>query len=209
LLREKLNLAQDRKILLFQGGFSPFRNLEFLIEAMAYVKNKDVALVMMGFGTYGELLKAKAERLKLLGSGVYFMAAVPQIELLQHSASADVGIIPYPHVDLNSYFCTPNKLFEFIQAGLPILANDSPELNRFVQGNGFGMTHKMDKPKDIAMAIDAAFLSPELNAWKQSLREKRSLLTWKSQESVYGDSVEKLFPIASTVVESNLQLGVV
>ncbi|WP_433767104.1 glycosyltransferase [Pseudomonas putida] len=209
LLREKLNLAQDRKILLFQGGFSPFRNLEFLIEAMAYVKNKDVALVMMGFGTYGELLKAKAERLKLLDSNVYFMAAVPQVELLQHSASADVGIIPYPHVDLNSYFCTPNKLFEFIQAGLPILANDSPELNRFVQGNSFGMTHKMDKPKDIAMAIDAAFLSPELNAWKKSLIEKRSLLTWKSQESVYGDSVEELLPVASKVLETNLQLGVV
>jgi len=208
LLREKLNIGRDRRILLFQGGFSPFRNLENLIEAMVFIKNRDVVLVMMGFGAYGELLKAKAERLKLLGVRIYFMAAVPQVELLQHSASADVGIIPYPHVDLNSYFCTPNKLFEFIQAGLPILANDSPELNRFVRGNGFGVTHKMDKPKDISFAIDAAFSSPELQAWKHNLIQKRSLLTWQSQECVYGDAVGGLLP-AFKEVEPVLQLGAV
>lgn len=189
LLREKLNLPAERRILLFQGGFAPHRNLETLIQAMAYVKTNDVDLVMMGFGAYGDLLKAKAIRLKLLGTRIHFLPAVPQSELLQHSASADIGIIPYPHVDLNSYYCTPNKLFEFIQAGLPILANDSPELNRFVQANKFGYSARMDSPKKISQAIDIAFSMGSFPEWQSNVRANRGEFAWCGQERVYSSSI--------------------
>jgi glycosyltransferase involved in cell wall biosynthesis len=195
LLRERLGLSAQRRILLFQGGFAPHRNLEVLIEAMAHVRSADVDLVMMGFGTFGEVLKEKAARLGLLGARVHFLPAVPQGELLQHSASADVGIIPYPHVDLNSYYCTPNKLFEFIQAGLPILANDSPELNRFVKDNDFGYSARMDNPKRMALAIDEVFCATEATEateaarWRMNLSLKREDLAWKKQAEVYISSI--------------------
>lgn len=191
LLRQKLGLSAERRILLFQGGFAPHRNLEALINAMAHVKTRDVDLVMMGFGPFGELLKKKAARLQLLDQRIYFLPAVPQAELLQHSASADLGIIPYPHVDLNSYFCTPNKLFEFIQAGLPILANDSPELNRFVRSNGFGHSAVMKTPKDIARAIDDAFAMPDSAQWRSAILEKRAELAWCAQGRVYLDAMQQ------------------
>lgn len=185
LLREKLQLRAERRILLFQGGFAPHRNLENLLKAMALVKTADVDLVMMGFGPFGDLLKQKAASQGLLGTRIHFLPAVPQSELLQHSASADVGIIPYPHVDLNSYYCTPNKLFEFIQAGLPILANDSPELNRFVQANDFGYSHRMDHPKRIAAAIDSTFESPRYGLWRSNIKQHRSTLAWMGQSATY------------------------
>ena len=185
LLRQKLGLPPERRILLFQGGFAPHRNLEALIDAMADVKTQDVDLVMMGFGPFGELLKKKAARLNLLDRRIHFLPAVPQAELLQHSASADLGIIPYPHVDLNSYYCTPNKLFEFIQAGLPILANDSPELNRFVRSNGFGHCAVMRTPRDIARTIDDAFAMPDSAQWRSAILEKRSELAWCGQSAIY------------------------
>ena len=47
------------------------------------------------------------------------MPAVPQAELLEWTAAADIGIIPYQPVDLNTRFCSPNKLFEYIAAGIP------------------------------------------------------------------------------------------
>ena len=194
-LREKLELSPQRRILLFQGGFAPFRNLENLIEAMSYVYTADVDLVMMGFGVYGEVLSSKAQQLQLLDKRVYFLAAVPQNELLQHSASADIGIIPYPHIDLNSYFCTPNKLFEFIQAGLPILANDSPELNRFVVGNTFGITRNMGNPRQIAIAIDAVFSSEDFSVWRQNLRQKRAALSWQAQEALFINAMKTILPV--------------
>jgi glycosyltransferase involved in cell wall biosynthesis len=192
LIREKLNLAASRKILLFQGGFSKYRNLENLIDAMKSVKNPDIDLVMIGFGDYETILKRKAERKGLLNKRIYFLKAVPQSELLQHSASADIGIIPYPHVDLNSYYCTPNKLFEFIQAGLPILANDSPELRRFVQREGFGMVSPMHSSQQIAYAIDKAFAELMSSAWKQQLMEHRSAFTWKVQSKIYFEGMKHL-----------------
>jgi glycosyltransferase involved in cell wall biosynthesis len=194
LLREKLKLDSSRKILLFQGGFSPHRNLEKLIEAMALVKNSDIDLVMMGFGDFDRVLKDKARKLRLLDTRIYFLPAVPQSELLQHSASADVGIIPYPHVDLNSYYCTPNKLFEFIQAGLPILANDSPELRRFVHDTGFGLVKPMQTSHQIATAIDEIFIDPcSYDSYKKNLKDQRHAFTWQAQSSIYIGVMQPLF----------------
>lgn len=207
LLREELGLGAERRILLFQGGFAPNRSLEILIQAMAHVTHADVDLVMMGFGPFGEVLKTKAKRLNLMGTRVHFLNAVPQSELLQHSASADLGIIPYPHVDLNSYYCTPNKLFEFIQAGLPILANDSPELNRFVQGNEFGYSAKMNSAKDIALAIDAAFSSDRFPLWRNNLKQKRQGLAWSSQDVIYVNEMNRF--LHAGAVDQSSSVGVI
>lgn len=197
ILREKIGLSQDRKILLYQGGFSPNRNLESLIRAMSLVKNPAVDLVMLGFGAFGSTLKRRTLKLGLLNKRVFFLDAVPPSELVQHSASADVGIIPYPHVDLNSYYCTPNKLFEFMQAGLPILANDSPELRRFVADTGFGITKPMDTARDIARAIDETFTSPEYVTWRQALVANRAGYTWTAQSASYVEAIRPLLTINS------------
>lgn len=206
LLREKLGLSAERRILLFQGGFAPHRNLENLIQAMAHVTLADVDLVMLGFGVFGEQLKIRAGRLGLLGTRIHFLPAVAQSQLLQHSASADLGIIPYPHVDLNSYYCTPNKLFEFIQAGLPILANDSPELNRFVQANGFGHSARMSNARSIARAIDAAFTSADFPRWRESLKQKQRDLAWAAQDIIYVKEMSRLIETSKVAIESTEQV---
>lgn len=179
-------------MLLFQGGFAPHRNLEALVRAMARVETPDVDLVMMGFGGFGEGLQKLAGRLGLLGRRVHFLPAVPQSELLQHSASADVGIIPYPHIDLNSYYCTPNKLFEFIQAGLPILANDSPELRRFVAEPGFGLVSPMHDAPQIARAIDRAMASGCHAESRGNLVKRRHEFTWQRHGGAYIEAMSPL-----------------
>ena len=196
LLREKLQLPASRRILLLQGGFAPNRNLNELVEAMAHVQTPDVDLVMMGFGDYGQKLQSTARRLGLIDKRVYFLPAVPQSELLQHSASADMGIIPYPHVDLNSYYCTPNKLFEFIQAGLPMIANDSPELRRFVDNEGFGLIHPMKSPHQIAQSIDKAFQQLPHADWRQQLVRKRHSFSWEVQAHNYLAAMQSIIDVA-------------
>lgn len=189
LLREKTGQTPDRKILLYQGGFSPNRNLETLIAAMALVKNPLIDLVMLGFGDFGAVLRKKAAKHGLLDQRVFFLNAVPPSELVQHSASADLGIIPYPHVDLNSYYCTPNKLFEFMQAGLPMIANESPELRRFVHETGFGLTRPMRNAKEMAAAIEEAFASEDCLIWRSSLQQKRGDFSWLMQSMAYVNAI--------------------
>ena len=185
LLREKCGLSPAQRILLYQGGYAPNRNLEELVAALSFVRTENVVLVLMGFGAFEDRLLGVASKRGLLGRRVYFLPAVPQEQLLQHSASADLGIIPYPHVDLNSLYCTPNKLFEFIQAGLPMLVNRSPELERFVAHEGFGLSRRMRGVREIAAAIDEAFASDDLPLWRRNLKERRASYAWQAQSANY------------------------
>lgn len=180
--RQHLPIGRDRKIVLFQGGYSPYRNLEALVGAAKHLDG-DIVIVLMGFGEHERVLRAIAERDGTLESRVFFFPAVAPSVLLHYSASADAGIIPYPHVDLNSYYCTPNKLFEFIQAGLPVIANDSPELNRFVRGYGIGRTAKMEDERDIAAAVSAFFA--EDADYTEPLRAAAEKICWREEEKKF------------------------
>src|SRR5205085_12556213 len=86
---------------------------------------------------------------------VHVIPAVPQRDLLAYCASADVGVIPYQAVDLNNYYTSPNKLFDFIQAGLPIVASDLPYLHKVIVSDGLGVVAKLDSPLAYADAINS------------------------------------------------------
>ena len=185
LIRKALQLDEKSKILLYQGGVArtknDVRNLEKLVFAMKLVNDKNIKLVYMGpkgndFDGLIELTKKEG----LFGKTFFYHEAVPQTELLEYTISADVGIIPYPHVDFNSYFCTPNKLFEFLVVGLPILGNDSPELNRFIKQNKIGLTYPMRTVEDIAEAINS-FFSKNIDDYKENGKELYKKYLWNVQ----------------------------
>lgn len=190
-IHKALGIAHSKKIVLYQGGYIPHRNLENVIRAFRYVRHPEVVLVMLGFGEHEKRLQAIALD-KRIHSRVYFLPAVSQEELLHYTASADVGIVPYSPVDWNSYYCTPNKLFEYIQAGVPIIANDLPELRRIVKQEEFGLVHSMKNAKSIARAIDAFFDSDQQAVWKNNVRKKRSQFSWTAQRERYLTVIEKL-----------------
>lgn len=181
LLRDAFGLREDQRLVLFQGSLSFGRNLEALAASLAYVENPNVVLAFMGPGAAKRAeLEAIAREHKLLGTRVFFHDAVPQNELLRYTASADIGIIPYPAIDLNTTFCTPNKLFEFMTAGLPILANDLPELRRFVADQGVGLVHAMTDAQAIAAGIDR-ICATDLTAFRAALEEVAPRMTWDAQ----------------------------
>jgi glycosyltransferase involved in cell wall biosynthesis len=88
----------------------------------------DVRLVLRGFGIIERELKA----LSVGRANVRFENPVDTNKLVSAAGEADVGIIPYLPTNLNNYLASPNKLFEYIQAGLPIAASDSPVMRRVV-----------------------------------------------------------------------------
>jgi glycosyltransferase involved in cell wall biosynthesis len=181
LLRRELQISPQQRILLYQGAFSRYRNLEDLIAAMAEVQNTNIVLVMMGPSVgRREDLEAIAREDGTLGRRVLFHDAVPQEVLLSYTSGAEIGIVPYPAVDLNSRYCAPNKLFEFIVAGVPILANDLPELRKFVHDTGFGQVYQLEGSAAIARAIDLMFRS-DLQPYRERLAARRQEFTWAAQ----------------------------
>ncbi len=182
LFHRLFGLAESMKILLFQGGLSSGRNLEVLVDAMAHVQTASVALVVLGDGQLLKKLQGIAASSALAGR-VYFHPAVPQEDLLAFTAAADAGVIPYQANCLNNYYCTPNKLFEFIAAGIPILASDLPEIRKLVLEQQIGLVGNMSTAKRTAELIDVFFENERLfTTWQVNLSAVRNRICWEEEE---------------------------
>ena len=190
-LRAKLGIRKEDALVLYQGGFSPHRGLENLIAAIAMLPA--VKLVMMGWGRLEEDLRALADAMGLIGKRVFFLPPVPQNELLLWTSSADVGVIPYRNVGLNNYYSLPNKLFEYIAAGIPVVASDLPELRLVIEEFQVGCTFNPDDPKDIARAITWVLEDEQrLAKLKENARKAAAVLNWENEEKKLLELYRKL-----------------
>jgi glycosyltransferase involved in cell wall biosynthesis len=152
---ERLDLPPDARVVLYQGGFSSGRGIEQLIEAIRAVPG--AILVLLG---YGYLLPA-IERLAAapdlvdprLGPRVRILPAVPPTELLDWVACADVVAMPIQPTTLNHRLTTPNKLFEAMAVGVPVVASDLPGMAPIVRETGCGVVCDPTDPAAIAAAV--------------------------------------------------------
>jgi glycosyltransferase involved in cell wall biosynthesis len=178
-LRAALDVGDATPVVLYQGGLSANRGLENLVRAARHWG--DAVLVFMGAGLLEPGLRALV-RSEGLEHKVRLIPPVPYAELLEHTKGADVGVIPYLPIGLNNTLCTPNKLFEYIVAGIPVAASDLPELRRIIDGYGLGATFDPYSPEAIAravatclerrgeMAARARAAAPELSWERQELK---------------------------------------
>lgn len=138
-LHDAAQLPREQKIILFQGGFSPHRGLPQLVEA-ANALPAEWTLVMMGWGGMEAELRAMVNHhsRQAVSPTVVFLPGVPQHELQQWSAGATLGVIPYENTSLNHLYCTPNKLWEYPSAGVPVLCSDLIEMTAVLEKYEFG-----------------------------------------------------------------------
>ncbi len=176
---------------MLQGNLTADRNLENLVEAFAGMDRSTQLLLLGCGGRQGHLRKLCSRR----GIGnVYFGPWIRQEELLGFVAHADMGIVPYAGDDaLNTQYCTPNKLFEFIEAGIPVCASDLPELRKIVAGCGIGGVYAMDSPEAIGRAIDDCRRRCQRGEFsEQALRAAREKFAWTTQKEKLLAIYEKL-----------------
>lgn len=149
-----LELVPTVRIALYQGNIQSDRCLEQLVYAAKYLPD-DVVIVLMGKGSdeirmqLTALIEAEkvTERIKLI-------SAVPYTELLYWTASADIGLLLYtPKYSLNVKMMLPNKLFEFLMAGLPILTARLDAVVELVETHHLGRVQDVLSPHEIADAI--------------------------------------------------------
>jgi glycosyltransferase involved in cell wall biosynthesis len=163
-IRERLALPPEHRIALYHGGLMPDRGVDRLIEAMAEQGLEATDLVIMGDGAMEALLRDLASASPARGR-IHFLPRVPPDELLEWVASADVGVMPNQPTTLNERLSTPNKLFECLAAGTPVVSSDFPERRRIVDGGSDGQLGRVcdpTSPGSIATAIRAIVeLEPE------------------------------------------------
>jgi glycosyltransferase involved in cell wall biosynthesis len=144
-------------ILLYQGLFDEGRCLHRIIEAMPMTP-EGIVLVMIGrgFAAYTEHLLRRITELGL-ERRVVLLPFVPYRDLHAWSCSADAGILLYRNDCRNNYYCAPNKLYEYFQAGLPVITSDFPGLVPIVRRDALGVCVDPESPDAIAAGIASVF----------------------------------------------------
>jgi glycosyltransferase involved in cell wall biosynthesis len=132
-IHKKLNIDKDKKIILYQGHMLLNNGLDDVVKAFVKVDKKAV-LILIGEGKEKESLKVLSEELSLTDR-IYFLDEVPHDQLINYTVCASVGLCLIKNSGESFYYSTPNKMFEYLQAEVPQLASDFPEISKVVKDN--------------------------------------------------------------------------
>ncbi|MEX1055509.1 MAG: glycosyltransferase, partial [Rhodothermales bacterium] len=101
---------------------------------------------------------------------IRFIEPVPPDELLSYTASADIGVTLLEDVCLNHRFALPNKLFEYLVAGIPVVASDIPEVRRIVRGFDVGLVVDPQNREDLVAALRQSTIDKTLREkWRRNI----------------------------------------
>jgi glycosyltransferase involved in cell wall biosynthesis len=159
LVRVAAGIAADRPVVLYQGGYSVDRGIEELVTAMAEppMRALDAVCAFMGFGR----LEGWLQRQAAANPGrIVVLPPVPPDELLPWTASADVTFVGQPPRTLNQRLNLPNKLFESLMAGVPVVVSSDNAQCRLTSEEGVGACADIDSPRAIADALASILGKP-------------------------------------------------
>jgi glycosyltransferase involved in cell wall biosynthesis len=178
--REELGISVDHLLLILQGtGINTGRGGEELIDAVHRTEN--VSLLIVGSGD--ELARLKTMVIEFrIETRVKFINTVSREELMRYTQSADIGMTLDKNNNVNHNFSLPNKLFDYINAGIPVIASDLTEVRKIVLNYDCGIIIKDVTPQYISTALSELRVNPARLAEMKSNSGKASLeLNWETE----------------------------
>ena len=190
-LRSCYPIPDAVRIMLFAGSLRADAHLDVLIEGFAIANLDGWVLAILGAGPMLDELEALVRRLGLEGR-TFLGRHVPQRELIQVAASADMGLLPYQAFGFNHLIATPNKLFEYIQARLPIATSRLPMVERIVSVHRNGAFVDFSTPEATAAGLTAFVRDVAPGITPSVLEAAARQFSWESQEPALLGSVDEL-----------------
>ena len=190
LLRKKLELPGDRKILLYQGMLHPGRGIFLPLEILRRLSG--CVVVYLAFGELrGELIGRVRDY--DLEDRVYVLGPVPYSDLLVLTSGADIGLALQEPFGENHLRARPNKVFEYIMAGVPVVASDFPPLRKAVIGNRVGLVVDVEDIDDIVEKVGTLLTDRELyGEMVANCQKAASQYNWEVEESVLTPAISRV-----------------
>lgn len=148
---------QTDKIILYQGAINVGRGLEWVIDAMPFVENGK--LIIIGDGDIKNELIQKVKLANLTHEVEFIDKLLPE-ELKKYTKKATIGLCLLENMGLSYYYALPNRIFDYIQAGVPVLATSFPEISKIVGNFSTGILVDHYEPEFLAHTINQMLKSP-------------------------------------------------
>lgn len=180
IIRDTLKLTEDWPIILYQGGLQQGRGLLSVIDVAE--KTLNAYFVFIGGGRLENTLKSRVAQLQLKNK-CFFIPTVSLDALPLFTASADIGLQPIENTCFNHFSTDSNKLFEYVMAGLPVIASDMPTIRVLNDKYKFGILVKPGSCQELHEAVSS--LASD-NILRRQLSENsllaREELCWENEE---------------------------
>lgn len=174
-LREALGVSKDHLLIILQGtGINVDRGGEELIEAVRRTEN--ISLLIAGSGDVVPKLKIMVSN-HSLGDRIKFLPKMSWEKMMSYTKSADIGVSLDKDTNMNYRFILPNKLFDYLSAGIPVIASDLIEVNKIVKENNCGIIIPSVTPENIS------------SVFNHLLRDSEGLAALKSNASVTSEKL--------------------
>jgi glycosyltransferase involved in cell wall biosynthesis len=168
-----------KKIILYQGHFRPGRGLENLIDSLPQVP--EAQLVLIGGGELEDKLKRRVEKCQLKDR-VIFAGYIATEQLISATACADLGIALFEPTSINYAYALPNKFFEYIMAGIPVLASNIDTFQAYIDKYKVGLTVDPFDIGEIANTIKLMISNDvKLNEWRKNTQAASKKLNWEME----------------------------
>lgn len=173
-LRRALHIDDDAMVFIYQGVFSAGRSVELLLRVFARL-GEERHVVFMGYGPLEELVKDYDRRFP----NIHLQPAVPLKDVLTYTSGADVGLCLIENVCLSYHYCLPNKLFEYLFAGLPVVVSDCPEMVRIVEACECGWKAATDE--DALVDLISSMSDVAITEKKKGAAASRHRFGWHTE----------------------------
>ena len=159
-LRQKLNLKEDSFKVVYFGAMGVANGMEYIIDGISHLNNRpDIEFVFMGWGATEKALKEKSDALGL--KNTHFLGGFPLHELSEIVNLCDVSLVTFANIPI-LYTNSPNKLFDSLSAGKPIIVNSPGWTKAMVEDNNCGLFVNPENPMDLAEKIIFLRENPEI-----------------------------------------------
>jgi len=153
-IRRKYNIPNNIIVFIYQGVVNKGRGLYEMIQGIKGARYKEKAIYMIvGNGNFREELEKMVKNYGLQNNFI-FTGEVNYLNLAEYICAADIGICFYPHACLNNYYAASNKLYEYMQYKVAILANNCPSIEKIVLRNKAGEVADLQNLRDLSKKID-------------------------------------------------------